>query len=344
MAERGRVRWLQTGDEEGRFVAYHGPIRGRRIRLRYGFDGWREPIREVPMQQVDENLAVVEVHGLEDHVALDCAIALDNEWDNNVGVDYRLWIEFDALDAHLHISGRGAGALGIGSLQTAMASAGVVAGISSWIDNRALDNLDLSKACLFPLVWVRPGEISAREVAERLSRGAVGLKLHPTVDDYRADDPRLDRYLDIAENAGCPVACHSAPGDADPDNIRRLAERHPDVPVILYHSYLGPSEGRGRALRHALEQSNLYLESSWCRWQVVHEMVEAAGPERILFGSDASIDGVRHYRRDPPNVEGIQTYNDGLISLVTSLGPENARKVMGDNARRIFRLNGNSRG
>jgi hypothetical protein len=331
-----------VGDSSQRWVAYRGELEGDGLRLHYGFDGWQEPVQEIPMETIEPGFAVAEIDQLDGHLAVDCAVTRGDEWDNNRGFDYRLWIGFDALDAHLHVSGGGAGALGIRSLGTAMASAGIVAGISSWIDNRALDRVDLDTARLFPLVWVRPGDTSVAEVKKRLSNGAVGVKLHPTVDDYRADDPRLDRYLDVATSAGCPVACHSAPGDADPDNIRRLAERFPETPIILYHTFLGPEEGRLRALEHALEQPNLYLETSWCRWQMVRRLIEVAGADRVLFGSDASIDGPAHYHRQPPNVEGFETYNDGLISLVGSLDRDIARKVMGDNARRLFHLNGNS--
>jgi Tat protein secretion system quality control protein TatD with DNase activity len=323
-------------------LAYRGSLEGRALKLHYGFDGWQEPIQEALLETIEPGLAVAEIGGLEGHIALDCAVRCGDQWDNNRGFDYRLWIGFDPLDSHLHVSGAGAGAMGIRSLGVAMASAGVVAGISSWIDNRALDRIDLSAAKLFPLVWIRPGETSVTELKRRLATGAVGLKLHPTIDDYRADDPRLNPYLEVAARIGCPVACHSAPGDADPDHIRRLAERFPEIPIILYHTYLGPEEGRLRALEHALEQPNLYLETSWCRSQVVQRLLKGLGPDRILFGSDASVDGPAHYHRWPPNVEGFETYNDGLLALVKSLDVESARKVMGDNARRIFNLNGNS--
>ncbi|HZT35019.1 MAG TPA: hypothetical protein VFA15_03795, partial [Nitrososphaera sp.] len=56
------------------------------------------------------------------------------------------------------------------------------------------------------------------------------------------------------------------------------------------------------------------------------------------FGSDASVDGPHHYCRHPPNVEGRETYNEGLVPLVRELGPERARLVLGDNARRLFHL------
>ncbi len=339
-AQPQTVSWL-TGKNNGgarRLVAYRGTLAGRALRLHYSFDGWQEPARETKLEPVEEGLAVAELTDVDDHLSLECAVTDGAWWDNNAGVDYRLWITFDPLDSHLHVSGRGWGALGVASLRTAMASAGMSRGISSWIDNAALDRVDLATAGLYPLVWIRPYQTSRAEIRKRLRAGAVGLKLHPTLDDYRADDLDLDQYLEIAADTGCPVACHSAPGDADPDHIRRLAERFPAVPIILYHTYLGPREGRRRAARHAREQPNLYLETSWCQWREVFRLVVEVGLERVLFGSDAAIDGPWHYRRQPPNVEAAETYNGGLLSLARALGPESAGKVMGDNARRLFGL------
>ena len=66
--------------------------------------------------------------------------------------------------------------------------------------------------------------------------------------------------------------------------------------------------------------------------------MEQVGPERVLFGSDASVDGPTHYRRQPPNVEGAETYNDGLLALVRALGPETTQAVLAGNSRRLFRL------
>jgi hypothetical protein len=319
---------------------YQGPLSGPALRLHYGFDGWQEPLHEVKLTPVAPGLALSDPLELEGHLTLDCVVTDGQRWDNNREADYRLWIDFTPLDAHLHVSGRGTGDLGLSSLQTALASAGMGGGIVSWVNNAALDRLEWAQSQLFPLVWVRPGDTTVAEVRERLAAGYRGLKLHPTVDDYRADDPALDPYLEVAATVGCPVACHSAPGEADPDHIRRLAERFPHVPVILYHTYLGPAEGRRRAAQHVREQANLYLETSWCGWREVVQLVAETGGERVLFGSDASVDGPHHYCRRPPNVEGRETYNGGLVALVQALGPQTARQVLGDNARRLFALNG----
>jgi len=103
-----------------------------------------------------------------------------------------------------------------------------------------------------------PGATSVALVRQYLRCGFVDLKLHPTVGNYPADTSLLNPYLELARRQRVPVAIHSAPGTADPDAIRRLAERFPEVPILLYHTYLGPVEGRRRAVKHVHAQPNLY--------------------------------------------------------------------------------------
>ena len=52
--------------------------------------------------------------------------------------------------------------------------------------------------------------------------------------------------------------------------------------------------------------------------------------------------GRRTIRAIPPMLKVRRLITAGLISLVGQLDAEAARKVMGDNARRLFKLNGNS--
>ena len=336
----GALGWYGPPDDHGRRrVAYRGHLRGDGLRLHYGFDGWKNAGRDIPLETAEAGRAVSAPLEVDGHLTVEGCVTDGRVWDNNHGVDYRLWIGVDPVDGHLHSSGTGRGAFGRPTLEVAMASAGMVAGVVSWFDNAATERLVRSGPGLYPLVWVSPGATPVEEVAERLRNGFVGLKLHPTLDGFPGDDPALDPYVEVAAEAGGrPVCVHSAPGDADPNHIRRLAERHPSVPVVLYHTYLGPPEGRRRALRYVADHPNLYLETSWCRWKTVLRFVEKVGADRVLFGSDASVDGPAHYRRQPPNVEGAETYNDGLLALVRALGPETTRAVLAENSRRLFRL------
>jgi len=337
---RPRLAWLADGtvSPDVRRLVYRGPLRGDRLRLHFGFDGWQGAPREVPLEPLAEGGYVAEISEVSGHLALDCVVTDGESWDNNQETDYRLWLTVDPFDAHLHVSGQGTGSLGLSALQTALTSAGISGGVASWPGNQGVARATARAPILKGLVWVRPGVTPLSVVRQYLSAGFVGLKFHPTVDDFPADDPDMDPYLEVAARRGIPVAIHSAPGDADPDHIRRLAERFPTVPILLYHTYLGPEEGRFRAIEHVREQPNLYLETSWCRASQILHFVQELGPEKIIFGSDASVDGSTHYRREPPNVEARETYNDGLLRLVRALEPAAAKLVMGDNARRLFGL------
>ena len=331
----GSLRWAGRG----RGIVYSGRLAGRPgLRLHLGFDGWREPIRDVAFELDDGGRAVAELPDPDGHLVVDCSVRTDGEWDNNDGADYRLWIGWEPIDCHLHAMQAGSDRLGFAALETALTSAGIGTGIISWRANEVVDRLIARSPWLRQLVWVVPGRTPVAEVRRRLEAGHVGLKLHPSLDRFPADDRRLDPYLRLAAEARVPVAVHSAPGNADPDRIRRLAERFGSVPVLLYHTYLGPPWGRRRAARHAQQQPNLYLETSWCGSREVLRLVDEAGPDRVLFGSDGAVDGPWHFVRRPPNVEGRQTYNEVLLALARELDPAAARMVLRDNTSRLFGL------
>jgi uncharacterized protein (TIGR03086 family) len=334
------LQWLAPPGQRGRGaqVRYIGPLAraGHGLVLHLGYDGWSFP-RDVPMERVDGGSWVAEVD-TEGRLVVDCVVH-DKEssgCDNNDGADYRLWAGLDPVDAHVHVRARGAGSLGFDSLRAAVYSGGFTHALVSWTDNQFVDQIAAAVPWLTRLVWVSPGRTRLDDVTARLDDGAVGLKLHPVYDAYPADTPALDPFLRVAADAGVPVTVHSSPGPADPDLIRRLAERFPSVRFVLYHTYLGPLEGRRRASHHAQELPNLYLETSWCSSREVERLVDEVGPDRVLFGSDAATDGPQHFVRRPPNIELTENYNEALLRLAQRLPPDVTRKLLEDNARALF--------
>jgi uncharacterized protein (TIGR03086 family) len=337
------LEWVSPAGERtaGGRVRYRGPLAAgdRALHLHLGFDGAGPPFVDVLLEREDDGSWTAEVPDTAGHVLLDGAVATaDLDWDNNAGANYRLWIDLDPVDAHVHARTPGLEPMGFESLRVALASGGMTHGLVSWQDNRFVDRVAEGVPWLTRLVWVSPGGPDVDEVRQRLADGAVGLKLHPSYDEYPADSPALDPYLRVAADAGVPVTVHTAPGPSDPDLVRRLAERHPDVPVVLYHTFLGFPEGRRRAARHAQQLPNLHLETSWCGSVEVERLIGEVGPDRVLFGSDAAVDGPVHFVRTPPNIELSENYNQSLLRLARRLPPETLRALLEDNTRQLFRL------
>lgn len=113
--KRATVEWLKSegnGKREWQ-VVYRGPLSGPSLRLHYGFDAWQEPIQEVALEEITPGCAVSPPLQVDDHIVLDCVVTDGKRWDNNQNADYRLWIAYEPLDAHMHVSGRGSGDLGI---------------------------------------------------------------------------------------------------------------------------------------------------------------------------------------------------------------------------------------
>jgi predicted TIM-barrel fold metal-dependent hydrolase len=337
------LHWVAAPGQRrpGGVVRYTGPLArdGGQLVLHLGYDGWSTPLRDVPMERLDDATWSAQLD-TEGHLVVDCVVRDDasGRSDNNDHADYRLWIDLDPVDAHVHARVLGAASMGLASLRTAIYSAGMTHALVSWRDNQFVDSVTATTPWLTPLVWVSPGEPSVDAVRTRLANGAVGLKLHPAYDRYAADTHALNPYLGVAADAGVPVTVHSGPGFADPDLIRRLAERFPMVGFVLYHTYLGPPEGRRRASRHARALPNLYLETSWCRSEEVERLIDEVGADRVLFGSDAAVDGPRHFVRRPPNIELTENYNGSLLRLAKRLSPAVTRKLLTDNTRRLFGL------
>src|SRR5687768_6984090 len=100
------VEWASPVGERtpaGR-VRYRGPLAAadRPLHLHLAFDGAPPPFRHVPLERDGDGSWTAEVPEADGHVLLDFAISADDDWDNNGGANYRLWIGLDPVDAHVH--------------------------------------------------------------------------------------------------------------------------------------------------------------------------------------------------------------------------------------------------
>ncbi len=135
-----------------------------------------------------------------------------------------------------------------------------------------------------------------REIARCRNAGAIGIKLAAS---RRANDPLLDPVAGAARTLGLPILHHiwqgrrrDWPGQeaSDGAELCQLATRHPDVNFILAHI------GGGGDWRHTLAAvrayDNVYLDlsGSGADGGMLEGCLDAAGVERLLWGTDMTMD------------------------------------------------------
>jgi len=156
----------------------------------------------------------------------------------------------------------------------------IVPACQVWPDNEGLTTAIRGYDRLIGCAIINPqfGEKAVREL-ERCVRewGIKGLKLMPTFHGYPVNAAVVDPLVRKARDLGIPLTVHSGSWNAEPLQISVLADRYPEVPIIMEHSgyrwYLGDALDaasrrdvlcgillRGRALDEDLQRRDEELE------------------------------------------------------------------------------------
>jgi predicted TIM-barrel fold metal-dependent hydrolase len=185
------------------------------------------------------------------------------------------------------------------------------------------DHPDLIRA----YVTVNPNYTShaCAEIARCLGAGMVGIKLAAS---RRATDPLLDPICELAVERGVPVLHHvwqhrrhDWPGQeaSDGQELAALAARHPQARFILAHIGGGGDWEHSLAALRATPNVYVDLSGSGVDGGMLEACLEAAGVERLLWGSDLTMDTgwakLRYLERllPPPELELVQWRNAARI-------------------------------
>jgi len=145
---------------------------------------------------------------------------------------------------------------------------------------------------IVPLCWVNAnlGQ-QAYDMLEHYLRdaGFAGVKMQPLFDGFTADSPAVDPIMDIARAYKKPVFIHCGhPPFSLPWQIGLLAERHPDIPIVMIHMGHGHGVYIDASITMARKHDNLWLESSGMPMgcQIKHAC-KSVGHDRVMFGIDS---------------------------------------------------------
>lgn len=141
---------------------------------------------------------------------------------------------------------------------------------------------------LIPFCSVNPWNFhtAADELEKCYKEGFKGLKLHPTLCGFRLSDHKLvDPLFEITQTYGGVIIVH---GSADlyncPLEFDRMARRFPKVPLLMAHcGFFWEWE---LAIELAMENDNLYLETSRVPGFETSKIIEKLGAEKVIWGTD----------------------------------------------------------
>ena len=232
------------------------------------------------------------------------------------------------IDAHAHI-----GYIG-GWADVGITEEGLIAQMDEYnIEKTALCNEDndltLSVMKRHPgriigCVYVNPlNQKTVDDMDKYIEAGFAAVKLNPLRHAYCADAEIIDAVMEKAKKYNIPVCIHSGhPPYSLPWQVGLLAERHPDVKLMMIHMGHGHGVDIDAAIKMALRYPNIYLEMSGMPMpSKIREAYERVGADRIMFGTDTPF----HH----PTVEMQKVITSGLDK-------DAQQKIFYENAVKFF--------
>ncbi len=182
------------------------------------------------------------------------------------------------------------------------------------------------------LAWVNPNkETLSKKLISLISENrdiVYGIKIHPWESRIKLTHEKVEPYIELARDMKLPVLVHTAKDKySDARYLAYMAKDYPDVRFIAAHMQLN---GRYEDVLQIMRNyPNVYADTAWVKMEVAKKVMEAVGPERVLFGTDMPIDGedsLEHpiYREYFANAAGLDK--------------ESYEMLMGKNAKSLFHL------
>lgn len=123
------------------------------------------------------------------------------------------------------------------------------------------------------------------------SLGLKGVKLHPDIQRFNADDPRAMRIYALCEEAGLPVCVHTGDYRYDYSNPPRVANILRTFPRLKFiGAHFGGWSVWQEAARTLSDFENITVDSSSSFYALdeaqSRELIRIWGPKRVMFGTD----------------------------------------------------------
>ena len=132
------------------------------------------------------------------------------------------------------------------------------------------------------------------EVLHCLDMGLVGIKIHPDMQAFHIDDPRMFEVYDLLSEQGAPIMIHM--GDdryeySRPMRLAKVMDMFPNLKVVGAH--FGGYRRWEESFQYLCGRRNVWFDTSsslpFMDIDLAKQIIRAHGIDRILFGTDYPI-------------------------------------------------------
>jgi len=138
-------------------------------------------------------------------------------------------------------------------------------------------------ACIVPRFYK---DAKDEVVRAKNELGMMGLKLHPTFNQYYADSPLVYPVVEKAIELNMPMLFHCGSDEySHPRNLGNLAKRYPEATFIMGH--MG-EDAVYEAVQVASQYKNIIPDTAglYNLYDILNYAIYYIGEDRIIFGSD----------------------------------------------------------
>ncbi len=128
------------------------------------------------------------------------------------------------------------------------------------------------------------------EISEIVALGLKGVKLHPDIQRFMINDPKMDRIYELCEGR-LPILMHT--GDhrfdfSNPNRMEPVLKKYPDLTVIGAH--FGGWSVWDEATERLSKYENFWVDCSSSLYAMTpkkaRELIFSYGSDKVLFGTD----------------------------------------------------------
>lgn len=188
-------------------------------------------------------------------------------------------------------------------------------------------------------VWVRPfGEKADHALSDAIEQNRKyikAFKFHPFHSNIPFDSKQSEAFIELAQHFHLPVVTHTGGSDcASCVRVYNMAKKYPETNFVMVHMGLGTDNNE--AIQLISELPNLFGDTTWVPVKSTLKLIHTAGSEKIVFGSDNTIDGKDTYLCNRYGQRSLyQQYFNEFKDMVSN---EDYEMIMYKNAARIFNI------